>query len=156
VLFRGAIQLSISSKHWAEVTTGRPIQVLSVTNKPSCTASLQARAFDKAHTTCHVPCALGLSTREPWRGRDWRKRSSPGSRSTGSTFAIQRSPGTRRVLWQIPPLPNHCVVFGLTHFWVAAIKSSNPFTIAVSAQPGFKRDPSTWNVSAPNAASFGI
>jgi hypothetical protein len=30
VLFWRAIQLSVSSKHWAEVTYGRPIQLLSV------------------------------------------------------------------------------------------------------------------------------
>src|SRR5271169_3606712 len=48
------------------------------------------------------------------------------------------------------------VVVNFFYFWVAAIKSSNPFTIAVSAQPGFKCDPSTWNVSAPNAVSFGM
>src|SRR6266478_2179155 len=44
----------------------------------------------------------------------------------------------------------------LFHFWVVAIKSSKPFTMAVSAQPGFKRDPRTWNVSAPNAVSFAM
>jgi len=33
VLFRRAVQLSVSSKHWAEVTYGRPIQLLSVMNK---------------------------------------------------------------------------------------------------------------------------
>jgi hypothetical protein len=32
---------------------------------------------------------------------------------------------------------------GQFHFWVFAIKSSSPFTIAVSAQPGFSFDPST-------------
>jgi hypothetical protein len=48
------------------------------------------------------------------------------------------------------------IMVNFFHYWVVAIKSSNPFTIAVSAQPGFKRDPSAWNVSAPNAVSFGM
>jgi hypothetical protein len=33
VLFRRAVQLCVSSKHWAEVTCGRAIRVLSVMNK---------------------------------------------------------------------------------------------------------------------------
>ncbi len=41
-------------------------------------------------------------------------------------------------------------------FWVAVIRSSKPLTMAVSAQPGFKRDPSTWKVCAPNAVSLGM
>jgi hypothetical protein len=45
---------------------------------------------------------------------------------------------------------------GQFHFWVFAIKSSSPFTIAVSAQPGFSFDPSTGNVFAPKAVSLEI
>ena len=41
-------------------------------------------------------------------------------------------------------------------FWVAVIRSSKPLTMADSAQPGFKRDPNTWKVCAPNAVSLGM
>jgi len=76
-------------------------------------------------------------TRHQWRTKE--------SRPTKKVESRRAAPCARRG-------PVHPA---LGYFPLAWIRSTRLFTMPSSAQPGFRREPSTWKVYAPKAASLG-